>query len=694
MARMGIYVRRTDTARVGPRHSLRMLLLGTLVVLAGLVVTSFAAASKVEPILLAGASNQGKTCADNEGEGQDWISFKPQPEPPPNGTYSDGTLTVQITYTDDKVFSWSSNIGVDAVIAKGGSDGSYLYRYDPPSEETSDTGLTTPGRTGLSHITFCYDAESKIVVKKVTNPAGDQQAFGFTSNFMGDFTLSHGQEKSSGNLSPGTYAVSESAVEGWDLASAVCDDGSQPGAIELAAGETVTCTFTNRKRSRIIVKKEANPADSGESFPFTASWGTFSLAHGEQADSGLLHPGTYSVSENVPAGWALSRATCDDGSSPSSISLEAGETVTCTFVNARHGRIIVRKVMRGGVGSFDFVGTPSGTISVNNGTLSADVAPGHYVTTEIQQPGWSLTGIACSDDDSSTSLADASARFDVEAGETVTCTFRNEKHSTLIVEKVMEGGRSTFDFSGTPSGSISVSGGTISASVPSGTYTSTEAPKEGWQLGSVRCDDSNSSGSVATRTATFVAAPGETVRCVFTNHLVPAHHRGSITVRKLTSPAGDPQQFPFLFGETAFTLSDGQSRTFAELDTGTYSVSENTPAGWSLASAACDNGDRPDAIRLDEGEHVVCTFTNVKHTTPPTHPTPPRPPPTPPTSIPDPPRGAARYDPTHPSPDPTPPPRLTPPPQLTPPLPPPPARARSTFRRARARRRSRSRAAT
>ena len=40
---------------------------------------------------------------------------------------------------NDKTFDWSSNIGVDAVIVKGGADGTHLYRYDPPTEEKSDT---------------------------------------------------------------------------------------------------------------------------------------------------------------------------------------------------------------------------------------------------------------------------------------------------------------------------------------------------------------------------------------------------------------------------------------------------------------------------------------------------------------------------------------------------------------------------
>ena len=37
---------------------------------------------------------------------------------------------------------------------------------------------------------------------------------------------------------------------------------------------------------------------------------------------------------NIPGGWSLTSAVCDDGSDPSAIGLETGETVTCVFNNS------------------------------------------------------------------------------------------------------------------------------------------------------------------------------------------------------------------------------------------------------------------------------------------------------------------------------------------------------------------------
>jgi LPXTG-motif cell wall-anchored protein len=82
-------------------------------------------------------------------------------EPVESGTFSDGTLTVTLVVTGD-TFSWTSNIGVDVVIVKGGNV-SNVYTYDP--ESTGDTGLHAPINPntgepfGLSHVSFCYDVE-------------------------------------------------------------------------------------------------------------------------------------------------------------------------------------------------------------------------------------------------------------------------------------------------------------------------------------------------------------------------------------------------------------------------------------------------------------------------------------------------------------------------------------------------------
>jgi hypothetical protein len=187
----------------------------------------------------------------------------------------------------------------------------------------------------------------KIITVKQTDPDGDTTKFDFAASWdtgaNPDFQLADGESNDSGFLQPGTYSVTETTPTGWDLTSATCDDGSAPGSITLDAGEIVTCTFNNQKDANIIVVKQTDPDGDTADFDFVTDYGAlgFTLSDGEQNDSGDLDPGTYSVSETVPAGWDLTSATCSDGSDPASIGLSAGETVTCTFNNTRLYTIIV-----------------------------------------------------------------------------------------------------------------------------------------------------------------------------------------------------------------------------------------------------------------------------------------------------------------------------------------------------------------
>jgi hypothetical protein len=91
---------------------------------------------------------------------------------------------------------------------------------------------------------------------------------------------------------------------------------------------------------------------------------------------------------------------------------------------------------------------------------------------------------------------------------------------TIIVEKevIPPSGVVTFTFTGNATGIITDGQQiTVSDLIP-GTYTSTEAdPSPDYDLLSIACTDANSSGSVATRTATFEVEAGEVITCTFTN---------------------------------------------------------------------------------------------------------------------------------------------------------------------------------
>ena len=234
----------------------------SLTVLLTLMLTLFggvspAAATHVEPIFVAG----NPTCV---GLGYAF-GFKPQPEPPPSGSYPfpDGINSLTIT-SDGTFFDWTSTLGIDAVIVKGGPNAN-LYRYDPPAEATSDTGLHSPanpsgGFATISHIEFCYDYEltasktanatyTRTYTWAISKTVDDNSHAGFTgdsftSNYdvVVDQTIADSDFAVSGTITvnnPTPFTVSFSVTDsvGGTNATVNCPTNS------LDPGASTECTY-------------------------------------------------------------------------------------------------------------------------------------------------------------------------------------------------------------------------------------------------------------------------------------------------------------------------------------------------------------------------------------------------------------------------------------------------------------------
>jgi hypothetical protein len=315
-------------------------------------------------------------------------------------------------------------------------------------DSTTSAGNPATGITVvLGETTTCAITNTKqatIVVQKVM--LGGTDTFSFTEDITGSISADSGIL--SATVAPGTYHATETALAGWDLTALSCDDAGSSGDVAtrratfvVAAGETVTCTFTNTKRGAIRVMKTAVGGDSTFSFtPTGFGSGAFALTTvSGTADTtfGGLVPspadsGTYRLSESALAGWTSGTLVCvrQDGTTSAGdpdtgITVAAGETTTCAITNTKWGMLVVKKVMVGGTGSFGFTGAVTGTIATNNGTLMQAVAPGTYQVTEDSLAGWYLTGLSCDATASSGDLALRRATYVVAAGETVTCTFTN-----------------------------------------------------------------------------------------------------------------------------------------------------------------------------------------------------------------------------------------------------------------------------
>jgi hypothetical protein len=507
---------------------------------------------------------------------------------------------------------------------------------DAGSSGDKATGISTFVVTAGQHVTCTYTNTKRatITVKKVTDPSGDPATFGFT----GDITATLGDGQSADqSVAPGTYHVTEAAKTGWDLTNISCDNGGSSGdkatgisTFVVAAGQHVTCTYTNTKRATITVKKVTDPSGDPATFGFSGDI-TATLGDGQSADQSVA-PGTYHVTEAAKTGWDLTNISCDNGGSSgdratgvSTFVVTAGQHVTCTYTNTKRATITVKKLTdpSGDPATFSFTGDITATLG-DDQSADASVAPGTYHVTETAKTGWDLTNISCDDAGSSGVKATGVSTFVVTAGQHVTCTYTNTKQASITVKKVTDpsGVDQAFSFTGDITASLS-DGQSSGHAVSPGTYHVTEGSTTGWALTDISCDDAGSTGDTATGVATFVVTAGQQVTCTYTNSRLP-----QVKVVKQLVPSNDPGTFDFAIGEQSFTnggdgYGDGGNTGFVSVQPGTTTISESGNGNTDLtnydSSVSCTNDASANDVSLDlnlaYGDQVTCTFTNVRRAT-------------------------------------------------------------------------------
>ncbi|MBI2040118.1 hypothetical protein HYT18_03525 [Candidatus Microgenomates bacterium] len=526
--------------------------------------------------------------------------------------------------------------------------GTYAVTEDPvigwqsPESTSCDQGETVdsidvgPGET----VTCTFTNEELATIILVKNTVGGDDTFDFDATGTGlpadiDLTTSGGTASQTfEDLDPdNTYTIAENIPGGWDLTNAICSGSNTPDSITPNAGEVITCTFTNTARGHIIVDKVTDPSEDPQEFEFNASGGTdpvyvdFSLTDTDTPNDQELKPDSYSVSETLPDGWDAGDVSCvssiGDTETASSLELDPGEIITCTFNNQKDAFIIVEKQTLPNGSGQEFAFDPSYGSNFNltddNQNNSGDLDPGTYSVAEVNIPsGWDLTNTSCT---SSKGDAESADSISLQAGETVTCVFTNTQRGHLIVQKTTDPSSdpTVFDIDASGSGIITGGGaGTITDAtdknyeVTPGIYSVTEDPETGWDETGNTCTD-------------VVVDPGETEYCEITNV-----KQGKITIVKDATP-NDAQDFEFSFtDENNFFLDDDagvqdppgtdypQSKTFDNLP-----ANEDYTA-WQFQGISCVNDSDQSpytnivvegtsvTITLDPGAEVTCTFDNFK----------------------------------------------------------------------------------
>lgn len=153
--------------------------------------------------------------------------------------------------------------------------------------------------------------------------------------------------------------------------------------VETDATADATAEVICSGNAQITIEKRTIGGDGVFAF-VSERLGDFSLAttggFSSTTFSSLLS-GSYAVTETIPAGWALTGATCSDGSDPENIDLAPGATVTCAFTNTLGlARILFEEPTATNAVNEPHVFTVTVQTSEDNGATWQPVGPGQVVT--------------------------------------------------------------------------------------------------------------------------------------------------------------------------------------------------------------------------------------------------------------------------------------------------------------------------
>jgi uncharacterized repeat protein (TIGR01451 family) len=488
-------------------------------------------------------------------------------------------------------------------------------------------GNLTYGQSATCTITNTKYASLTIV--KDANP-NSSQSFGFTASGTGlsNFSLTDdgsvfgSNTKTFTNLLPATYSVTENAVSGWD-STASCTDGSLNTAINISAGESVTCTFVNVLRGAIGGHKY-NDADGDYATndrTGVAGWtielyknnvkiaDTTTDINGAFGFSNLI-PGAYQLREALTVGWYKIYPTTDY----LDVTLLPGQNnFGNDFINVKYPTITVLKnVDTNADGVVDTTGATDWTWDINGSGnnltgSTVSVNPGTYTISEDQKANYHATDLTCN----GTSYgAVESQSVTLTSGQDLVCIFTNTRDTgTLrVVKNVVNdngGILSAQDFtfvvdSGAPV-SFETDGSNDLTKYAGGiTYNITEPAVAGYATTYDNCTD--------------VTVPVNGVAtCTITNNDIAPTLK---LVKNVVNDNGGnavANDWDLTATGTELGFTDkGDSTTVHTVKAGVeYTLTESNVAGYTATNLSCTGGSLSEnKLTLGLDEDVVCTVTN------------------------------------------------------------------------------------
>jgi len=400
---------------------------------------------------------------------------------------------------------------------------------------------------------YCYayyvdtaEKSGSIVVRKVVPQGGTGVSFGFGGDLSftpgGAFKLAANSSQTFIRAAGETWNVNEdNPVAPFELTTLACvsskgtskisaDLTSRSASVDLAASDTVTCTFTNvaKPKAGLTVYKVANGAlgtfgcevSSNSTSKYSGDTtvtqqGTETLVTSQSG----LEAGDYTISEtslpNTPGGtWDAPTISCVDSTGaavPATGSVATGASVTlngtdteCTVVNnfTPNAKVTIKNRIKGGAGAISadasFVTINSMSRSENTDTLTntswdssgeqsaqqTGLPFGAYDITGIAPTNtatstWELDSLVC-DGGANYSIQDTNVSLELDsssnAATEITCTYiwRLTNLVDLTINKISVGDTGTFKLTADIFG-LDILGGIV-------TTTSTDVPAEAFHL--------------------------------------------------------------------------------------------------------------------------------------------------------------------------------------------------------------------
>jgi hypothetical protein len=431
-------------------------------------------------------------------------------------------------------------------------------------------------------------------------------------------------------------AFSQGTTSGFDA-------GDNTVKITVDASDTPTCTFTNTKDASVDIEKVS--VGGTETFDYSVSGTPLVAFSRTTTTSGVATTtapvtvtaanfGDKYVTESAETGFTLTNISCtangaviaigtgqggafsegttsgfDAGDNTVKITVDAGDTPTCTFENTLGASVDIEKVSLGGIETFDYTvsGAPlapftrtTTTAGVPTATAPVAISPANFgdkYVTESAETGYTLTNIACTANGAVIAIGtgqggafsqgttsgfdagDNTVKITVDAGDNPTCTFTNTKDASVDIEKISLGGTETFDYtvSGTPLVPFTRTTTTAGVATTTAPVTVTaanfgdkyvsESAETGYTLTNIACTANGAVIAIGTgqggafsegttsgfdagdNTVKLTVDAGDTPTCTFTNT-----KQGSIKIVKdAKTPETDAEIFSFTATGTGMT---------------------------------------------------------------------------------------------------------------------------------------------